>query len=60
MSSLANDLERFAEMWLSNPSARLDLARLVGRVVKAFPPATLAVRAWVESEKTSAKRLGIE
>lgn len=60
---LTRDLERFATLWISNPAARLEFARLVSRVSK-LNSSTIStmgeqLREWVREEERSAKAIGV-
>ena len=61
MNELVYDLNQFADMWLSNPEARRDFARLVERSASAMMNAKTerAVREWVKSEERVATAAGV-
>jgi hypothetical protein len=60
MRTLVDDIERFADTWVSNPAARLDFAKLIERALElGDDDAWRQLREWIREEKQSAKRLGI-
>lgn len=59
MKNLPRDLEQFCEMWLSNPEAQLNFAKLIERSLYGAAPEFQAVRDWIAERKDAAKRIGI-
>lgn len=60
MRKLADDLDRFKNMWLSNPGAQLDFARLIERCIElGDDDGYHQVRGWVQEEKRAAASIGI-
>lgn len=66
--SVAARLDRFSQTWIANPAAKLEFAKLLERVIdvtdgddeRADEAQYNGARAWIASEKETAKRLGIK